>query len=477
MREWRTVEIEHVCSLIVDCVNKTAPIVVQTTPYRMVRTTNIRNGRIDLSECRCVEKETFAKWTRRANVEDGDVLLTREAPIGEVGYVSGHGKIFLGQRIMQYRANPELLDPRFLLYAFLSPKLQHQFGAHEGSGSVVSHIRVGDCFKFKIPLPPIETQRDIARILGALDDKIELNRQINQTLEQIAQAIFKSWFVDFEPVKAKIEAKVALTPALSQGEREIIVERAAMCAISGKLEPELDQLPPEQRQQLAATAALFPDELVESELGLIPEGWEVSEIGKEVTVVGGGTPSTANPDFWNGEFAWVTPKDLSRLSEKVLVGSERTISANGVRKISSGQLPVGTVLLSSRAPIGYLALTMIPVSINQGFIAMRCDKRLPNTYILQWATESLDAIKQRGSGTTFAEISKSNFRAMSVLVPGAEALDAFQQLVLPLYEQITASVHEAETLATLRDTLLPKLLSGELSVGSQEVASAMETAV
>ncbi len=294
----------------------------------------------------------------------------------------------------------------------------------------------------------------------SLDDKIELNRQINQTLEQIAQTIFKSWFVDFEPVKAKIEAKAAGRDP----------ERAAMCAISGlcpdgyKLEPELDQLPPEQYQQLAATAALFPDALVESELGLIPVGWEVSEIGKEVTVVGGSTPSTANPHFWDGEFAWVTPKDLSRISEKVLIGSERTISATGVSKISSGRLPVGTVLLSSRAPIGYLALSMIPVSINQGFIAMLCNKRLPNTYALQWATANLDAIKQRGSGTTFAEISKSNFRPMSVLVPGAVALNVFQQFVMPLYEQITASVREVLTLATLRDTLLPKLLSGEICV-------------
>ena len=174
--------------------------------------------------------------------------------------------------------------------------------------------------------------------------------------------------------------------------------------------------------------------------------WEVSTIGQEVSVVGGSTPSTEIPEFWDGEFAWVTPKDLSRLNEKVLTGSERRITEAGVRKISSGQLPVGTVLLSSRAPIGYLALTMIPVSINQGFIAMRCDKRLPNTYILQWATESLDAIKQRGSGTTFAEISKSVFRPMHVLVPDVATLEMYQQLVMPLYEQITASVREAESL-------------------------------
>jgi type I restriction enzyme S subunit len=315
--EWPSIEIEKVCSLIVDCVNKTAPIVDQPTPYRMIRTTNIRNGRIDLTGCRYVDREPFLKWTRRASVEDGDVLLTREAPIGEVGYVSGQGKVFLGQRIMQYRANPEVLDSRYLFYAFLSPKLQHQFGAHEGSGSVVSHIRVGDCFKFKIPLPPIETQRDIACILGGVDDKIELNRQINQTLEQIAQTIFKSWFVDFEPVKAKIEAKAAGRDP----------ERAAMCAISGKLEPELNQLPPEQYQQLAATAALFPDGLVESEVGLIPVGWEVVTLDSLSTKISKGTTPTKQ------DIASAADDPLIPFIKVKDIGEDGELNRDGIDKI------------------------------------------------------------------------------------------------------------------------------------------------
>jgi len=401
---------------------------------------------------------------------DGDTLFARITPClenGKTAKVSGLGAGIVAhgstEFIVMAAKEPEY-DENFVYYVGRLPEFRAFAIARMEGTSGRQRVAWQSIADFEFDFPEKEQRRKIGQILSTLDDKIELNRQINQTLEQIAQTIFKSWFVDFEPVKAKIEAKAALTPTLSQGEREIVVERAAMCAISGKLDPELDQLSPKQYQQLAATAALFPDELVESELRLIPVGWEVSEIGKEVTVVGGGTPSTANPDFWDGEFAWVTPKDLSRISEKVLTGFERTITAAGVGKISSGQLPVGVVLLSSRAPIGYLALSMIPVSINQGFIAMICNKRLPNTYALQWATANLDAIKQRGSGTTFAEISKSNFRPMSVLVPGTEVLDSFQQLVMPLYEQITASVREAETLATLRDTLLPKLLSGDLAV-------------
>lgn len=233
--EWPTVEIDQVCTLIVDCVNKTAPVVDSPTPYRMIRTTNIRHGRIDLSSCRFVDEATYTKWTRRALLHYGDVLLTREAPIGEVGFVDQPQGLFLGQRVMQYRADPTVLSPRFLLYVFLSPALQDQFGSHEGSGSVVSHIRVGDCFKFKVKLPPLAVQTEIAALLGTLDDRITLLRETNATLEAIAQALFKSWFVDFDPVRAKMEGRAPVG---------------------------MDE----------TTAALFPDGFEESELGLVPKG-------------------------------------------------------------------------------------------------------------------------------------------------------------------------------------------------------------
>jgi type I restriction enzyme, S subunit len=259
--EWPTVAIDQVCELIVDCVNKTAPVIEQPTPYRMIRTTNIRNGRIDLSSCRFVDETTYEKWTRRAALQYGDVLLTREAPIGEVGLVEEPKGLFLGQRVMQYRADPTVLSPRILLYAFLSPALQDQFGSHEGSGSVVSHIRVGDCFKFKVRLPPLPVQTEIAATLGALDDRITLLRESNATLEAIAQAVFKSWFVDFDPVRAKLEGRA-----------------------------------PEGMDE--ATAALFPDGFEKSELGLVPRGWRVLPIGDAVEAVGGATPDTKNRSYW-----------------------------------------------------------------------------------------------------------------------------------------------------------------------------------
>ncbi len=297
-------------------------------------------------------------------------------------------------------------------------------------GSVQKHFNIGDAKRLRVKLPPLAEQREIAGILGALDDKIALNRQMNATLEAIARALFQSWFVDFDPVRAKAEGRAP------------------------------DGL-------AAETAALFPASFDDSALGPVPSGWRVSTIGEEVRVVGGSTPSTKEPAFWDdGEYAWATPKDLSYLSTPVLLSTSRQITELGLGQISSGLLPVGTVLLSSRAPVGYLAIAEIPVAINQGFIAMNCDQVLSNYYVLWWATLNMDAIKAKANGTTFQEVSKSSFRPIPVLVPTDNVIRAFDEIVGPLYRQIVRNEHESRTLAETRDALLPKLVSGELRVGT-----------
>ncbi|MEO0054924.1 MAG: hypothetical protein RLZZ50_871 [Verrucomicrobiota bacterium] len=424
-KPWKRVVISEVCELIVDCVNKTAPVVEELTPYKMLRTTNIKGGRIDRENCRRVTKDTYQKWTRRAEVRRGDVILTREAPVGEVGYVDFDDTVFLGQRLMQYRANPALLEPRFLHYTFLSKDLQNQFAAHDGSGSTVSHIRVGDCSKFQINLPPLPEQKAIARILGTLDDKIELNRRMNATLEAMARALFQSWFVDFDPVHAK----------------------AAGRQPSG---------------MAPATAAVFPAAFQGSELGEIPAGWSVEPVGDVVDCVGGSTPSTSDSVYWDGGVHhWTTPKDFSSLQSPILIDSERKITDAGLAKISSGLLPAGTVLLSSRAPVGYLAISAIPIAINQGFIAMKCSERASPEFVLNWCQSNMTEIKSRATGTTFPEISKKNFRPIPMVLAPTELMTAFTAATRPLYNRITANLHQSRTLATLRDTLMPKLLSGE----------------
>ncbi|RLC26271.1 MAG: restriction endonuclease subunit S [Deltaproteobacteria bacterium] len=291
-------------------------------------------------------------------------------------------------------------------------------------------------------------QRAIAHILGTLDDNIELNRKMNQTLEAIARAIFKSWFVDFDPV---------IDNALTAGKPipEEFAERAARRAqlVHGK-----SPLPENIRR-------LFPDEFQDSELGPIPKGWEVKPIGDVVRCVGGATPSTKNPKYWEGgENPFLTPKDMASLDAPVILNTERYITYAGVEKISSKKLPADTVLLSSRAPIGYLAINEVPVSVNQGIIAMICDGALPNYYVFFWVKNNMDVVKAKAGGTTFAEISKRNFRSIPALLPSRVVLDGFMGVARPLFQKIVANSVSSSTLPEMRDTLLPKLISGKLRV-------------
>jgi type I restriction enzyme S subunit len=194
-------------------------------------------------------------------------------------------------------------------------------------------------------------------------------------------------------------------------------------------------------------------------------GWEEKPIGDIVTILGGSTPSTANIDFWEGgSIHWATPKDLASLQSPILLDTNNTITELGLKQISSGLLPVGTVLLSSRAPIGYMVITQIPVAINQGFIGIKCTESMPNYYILNWLKFNLEEIIGRANGTTFLEISKSNFRPMLLKIPPTELMETFVSVVEPLYKKMTTNLIESSTLAELRDTLLPKLMSGQVRV-------------
>ncbi|MHB8091907.1 MAG: restriction endonuclease subunit S [Syntrophales bacterium] len=289
----------------------------------------------------------------------------------------------------------------------------------EATGSTFPNVSGQQLSQLSIGVPPLPAQRRIAGILSALDEKIELNRQTNATLEAIAQAIFKEWFVDFN----------------------------------------------------------FPGatgEMVESELGMIPRGWRMGTLGEIVEVKGGTTPSTKEEKFWNGEYHWATPKDLSNLSSPILLTTERKITAEGVKQIGSGILPAGTLLLSSRAPIGYLAISDIPVSINQGFIAINA-KATSNLFVLHWLKKNMETVISRANGSTFLEITKTNFREIEFVIPDAQIAQMFDKVIAPIFEQIKVNEQESITLATLRDALLPKLMNGEIPVGANDYSPLQTT--
>jgi len=191
---WKTDSVSALCTDVVDCVNKTAPTIDGPTEYKMIRTTNVKAGRINLDDCKYVDEATFVKWTRRIQPKRNDIVLTREAPLGEVGLLRSDESVFLGQRTMLYRANPKKLDQRFLYYSMLGPLVQGQIRS-QGSGATVEHLRVPDAESFLVAYPPLDEQRRIAALLSAYDDLIANNQRRIALLESMAEEIYREWFV------------------------------------------------------------------------------------------------------------------------------------------------------------------------------------------------------------------------------------------------------------------------------------------
>ena len=351
----------------------------------------------------------------------GTILITSRGTVGAIVQLS---KDMAFNQTCYALVPKEDIDNDYLYYALNGTLARMRSITY---GTIFQTITTKSFDEWQIPLPSLSEQQTIAHILGTLDDKIELNRRMNETLEEMARAIFKDWFVDFGPVRAKMEGRKPYLP------------------------PDLWEL--------------FPDRLVDSEMGDIPEGWEVKTLGKVVNVFGGTTPSTKQPEYWKGgKYCWATPKDLSNLSVPVLLDTKRKITDKGLECIGSGLQPEGTVLLSSRAPIGYLAINEVPVAINQGFIAIQPRKGISNLFLLYWCKSSISEILNHANGSTFLEISKSNFRQISIITPSLPLLNAYQLLASSMHYKIVVNVHSSRLLVAQRDTLLPKLVSGKLKM-------------
>jgi len=404
------------------------------TGVAFIRAADMDSGRVLFRSAAKINPRARQRITKGIG-KPGDVLLSHKGTVGKVALVPEDAPPYVcsPQTTFWRTLDEQVLDRKYL-YAFLrSPMFHAQLATRAGETDMAPYVSLTSQRGLSVKLPPISEQRAIAHILGTLDDKIELNRRMSETLEAMARALFKSWFVDFDPVRAKAEGH---DPGLP---KEI--------------------------------ADLFPSRLVESELGEIPEGWEVKAIGDLAEIVGGSTPNTDRSEYWErGAHHWVTPKDLSGLSVPVLLGTARKITDSGLAQIGSGLLPVGTVLLSSRAPIGYLAIAEIPVAINQGFIAMKSRNGTSNLFLLRWAEAAHDEIVSHANGSTFLEISKASFRPIRAVRPTVPVMNAFDRLVRPLYLNVVQRESESRTLAALRDSLLPKLIVGELRL--QDLAKA-----
>ena len=385
--------------------------------------------------------ETLGSLVRSSEIERelcdvrrGDVFLTRTSETQEdlglssVALRDYEGATFNGFTKRLRPKNARQIVPEYAAYYFRSPRFRSDMSAFS-SLSTRASLNNDMLGRLQIVLPDPKIQEEIGYTLRSLDDKIEQNRRAGRALEGLARATFKAWFVDFEPVRAKAAGQ-----------------------------PSFPGLP---------SAAFFalPDRLTDSELGPVPEGWVVRPIGDLVSVKGGATPSTKVAEYWEGgTHFWATPKDLSGLQDPVLLETERLITDAGAECISSGVMPKDTVLLSSRAPVGYTVLAKVPVAVNQGFIAMICDGPLPPHYVLHWTRSVLDEIKSRASGTTFPEISKAAFRPIPAILPTPEVLKEFEHFAKSLFDLIEANVRQSRQLSQLRDYLLPRLLSGSVRV-------------
>ena len=304
-------------------------------------------------------------------------------------------------------------------------------------------------------------EKVIAKILGDLDDKIHLNNQINQTLESIAQALFKSWFVDFDPVRAKIVAK-------QEGNNP---EFAAMCVISGKSEVELHQMAEDDFAELQATAALFPDEFVESELGEVPKGWEILDIDKTTSLIidhRGKTPKKLGSD-WSD--TGITVLSAKHIKDGYIVNREqlRFVDRELYNKWMKEELEEGDILLTSEGPMGemYYLASDEKYCLSQRLYALRANTDLISSAFLYFWLLSPYAksdMNGRATGTTVVGIRQSELRKVKVLTPPKKICDLFNENVKANLKQIALNNNKSVDLAHIRDILLPKLMAGDLTL-------------
>ena len=346
----------------------------------------------------------------------------------------------------------EVLDPRFLYYLISDQKFI-DYSDKTSKGAKMPRGDKSAILNYKTYLPTLSVQKRISKILSDLDDKIHLNNQINQTLESIAQAIFKSWFIDFEPVRAKIAAK-------QEGKDP---ELAAMCAISGKTQAELDQLTKEDFAELQATAALFPDELVESELGTVPKGWSVQKIKDFGRVICGKTPSKSIAEYYGNDIPFIKIPDMHH--DVFVLDSFEKLSEKGSNSQANKILPRGSICVSCIATVGKVIITHQPSQTNQ-----QINSIVPDLPIYTYFLYFLMGEKERlfhdlaSGGSATLNMNTSTFSNVDILMPNSKIIEAYDGVVSRIFDEILHNLKLSFLLSDMRDTLLPKLLSGEMDV-------------
>jgi type I restriction enzyme S subunit len=412
---WPSVTVADVCELIVDCVNRTAPLSSEPTPFKMIRTTNVRQGFIDTENVRYVDEATFRKWTRRGAPRPGDVVLTREAPLGEVGIVRTAEPVFLGQRTIMYRADSNKVEPYFLMYSMLSAPVQGQIRGY-GSGATVEHMRLSDCFNLTLPLPPLTVQRKIAAILSRYDDVMENNNRRIRILDEMARRIYREWFVDFRY-------------------------------------PGHEDVP-----------------MVMSELGPIPEAWPVMPLSALTSTQYGYTESATTdpvgPRFLRGmDINKTSYVDWAAVPYCAIDDDDRD-------KYRLARDDVVIIRMADPGKVGIVEADVDAVFASY-LIRIQPDPSSLTPYFLFYFLSSdsyQDFVSGASTGTTRKSLSAPLIVSARLALPPAATQAAFVGAVAPLRQLINVLVRANDTLRETRALLLPRLISGEIDVTHLDIA-------
>jgi type I restriction enzyme, S subunit len=397
---WQTRPINEVCLYAVDCPNRTAPVVDFETPYKMLRTTNVRGGFVDTRDLRFVTEETYIKWTRRLKPAIGDVILTREAPLGDVGRLTSDEPVFLGQRLFHYRANPTVLDAKFLAYVLQSKQVQGWIkGA--GLGATVQHAKVADFLRIPIPIPPMETQRQIGEILSAYDDLIENNRRRIVLLEEAARQLYKEWFIRLR----------------------------------------------------------FPGHARAKMVDGVPEGWERCELGTVVNVI----KETASPKDLDPDTPYIGLEHLPRRSITLSdwEGAEKVES--GKFRFKEADIIFGRIRPYFHK-VGFAindGITSSDAMVIRPKLAEHWSMVLSELSSDRFVSLASQTVKE---GSKMPRANWDVLKKQALLLPPKIILDSFSTHVQAITLQTKALSLTNKNLARARDLLLPKLMSGNLAV-------------
>ncbi|QSX18145.1 restriction endonuclease subunit S [Glaesserella parasuis] len=388
-----------------------------------------------------------------------DIIMARTCSTGICFLAKQDLPAVFNNGLARIRLKKDIAYPTYVYYVFKSKSFISYIDGISGGTSVQLNMKIGDLSKYSFDLPPLNIQKEIANKLSDLDKKIQLNTQINQTLEQIAQTIFKSWFIDFDPVHAKANA-------LASGQTAEQATQAAMAVISGKNTQELHRLQTanlEQYQQLWEIAEAFPSGFDEEG---VPRGWGYEKSENLFDVGIGKTPPRKEPEWFSensNDIEWISIKDMGN-SEVFVNKSSEYLLESAVNKFNVKRIPENTVILSFKLTVGRVGITTKETTTNEAIAHFRlCEKSYLTTEFLYLYLKNFDFNNLGSTSSIATAVNSKTIKEMEILYPTLEIINVFQYRVSDIFKAIRVNSEQSNCLEKIRNELLPKLLSGELN--------------